>query len=457
MKIAKRILSAFLALSLTAGISLPAVYAEPVTCTMAADSTADMETVVDELREYLVNRETKFEISIPFEFIESTSDIKKMLSLAVKDTPESSPVEGDYLAWTTGASRYGYSTDIKSGCYIVNFTMSYHTTAEQEDELDVKVAEILDELNVYSVSDYEKIKAVHDYIINNVTYTFNGSELVHSAYGAGVQGKAVCQGYSLLMYRLLSELDINVRLIPGTANGGGHMWNLVELYGKCYYIDSTFDDGVMNKYAYFLKGSEDFDSYDIYTEPHIFETSDLTSSLYADYTDGDFLARFDISPTAFDPSAPVVTSPPTTTTTSTSTTTTTASTLTTQTSTSTSTTQTSTSTSTTQTSTSVSTIQTTTNPVIKTITPSVSTEYVLGDIDGNGMIDSIDASVVLRTYSELSVSQDSGLTDEQKKLADVNSDGRIDASDSSIILSYYSFLSSGGDMLFEQYILTLDK
>ncbi len=422
MKITKRILSAFLALSLTAGISFPVANAYdfiPEADIVSEKTASDMDSIAAEIRKHLVSRDTEFEISIPFELLEEVSNIKKMLSLAVKDTPESSPVEGDYLAWTTGKSNFGFSPDMTTGCYITTFNMSYRTTAEQEAELDDKVAEILAELNVGSANDYEKIKAVHDYVISHVTYNLNGSDLKYSAYGAAIEGEAVCQGYSLLMYRLLSELNINVRLIPGTANGGGHMWNLVELYGKYYYIDATFDDGVNNKYAYFLKGSEDFDSYDSKALPHVFDTTNFTSSLYADYSDGDFLARFDISPTAFDPSAPVVTAPP------------------------------------------VTTVKTTsTVPVTTTVTTIVTPavpEYSLGDIDSDGIVSATDASIVLRAYSLLSTERDSGLTDEQKKSADVNSDGRIDSSDSSIILSYYSFLSAGGYATFEEYILTLDE
>lgn len=430
MKITKRILSAFLVLSLTAGISFPTANAYDFTHNpdiVSEKTAADMETIATEIRKHLVSRETEFKISIPFELLEDASNIKKMISLAVKDTPESSPVEGDYLAWTTGKSSFGFMPDMASGCYITTFTMGYRTTAEQEAEMDNKVVEILNELNVDSASDYEKIKAVHDYVISHVTYNLNGSDLKYSAYGAAIEGEAVCQGYSLLMYRLLSELGINVRLIPGTANGGGHAWNLVELYGKYYYIDATFDDGVTNKYAYFLKGSEDFDSYDRVALPHVFDTTNFTSSLYADYLDGDFLARFDISPTAFDPSAPIATTPPVTTTTTTSTKQNT-----------------------------TSKIQTTI-PVTTTVTPPVSLEYVLGDIDGNGRIDSNDATSVLVVYGKLSTSQDSGLTDEQKKAADVNSDGRIDASDSSIILSYYSYVSVGKFSSLEDFISEIEN
>lgn len=312
MKLTKRILSAVLTLSLTAGVSIPAVYEKSTNISaVAVDSANKMQEVADELRQHLVNRETEFEINIPSELLDDVSNIKNIISLAVKDTSESSAVEGDYLAWILGLSSFEFSYSM-DGYVTTSFEMEYCTTAEQEAELTEKVAEILDELDVYSANDYEKIKAVYDYVLNNVTYNLDASDLKYSAYGACINGEAICQGYSLLMYRLLSELGINVRCIPGDACGGSHMWNMVELYGKYYYIDATFDDGMIDEYQYFLRGSEDFDSY-IEKYPHEFKPEDYTSFYYADYTDGDFLARFDISPTAFDPSAPVVTNPPATT------------------------------------------------------------------------------------------------------------------------------------------------
>ena len=222
MKLTKRILSAVLTLSLTAGVSIPAVYEKSTNISaVAVDSANKMQEVADELRQHLVNRETEFEINIPSELLDDVSNIKNIISLAVKDTPESSAVEGDYLAWILGLSSFEFSYSM-DGYVTTSFEMEYCTTAEQEAELTEKVAEILDELDVYSANDYEKIKAVYDYVLNNVTYNLDASDLKYSAYGACINGEAICQGYSLLMYRLLSELGINVR--RSEERRGGEEW-----------------------------------------------------------------------------------------------------------------------------------------------------------------------------------------------------------------------------------------
>ena len=81
--------------------------------------------------------------------------------------------------------------------------MTYRTTAAQEAELDVAVAELLNRLNVSGADDYTKLKAAYDYICANVTYDYENLNneaymLQYTAYAALINGTSVCQGYALL-------------------------------------------------------------------------------------------------------------------------------------------------------------------------------------------------------------------------------------------------------------------
>jgi len=121
----------------------------------------------------------------------------------------------------------------------------------------------------------------------------------------------------------------------------------------------------------------------------------------------------------------------------------------TSTSTSTSTTSsTTTTTSTTTTSTTTSSETTTSTTVPSTTTTSNTTpeppvtEYSLGDINHNGTIDAVDASMVLSYYAMISTNKDGGFDDNQKAAADVDHDGKINAVDASNILSYYAYVST---------------
>jgi transglutaminase/protease-like cytokinesis protein 3 len=55
----------------------------------------------------------------------------------------------------------------------------------------------------------------------------------------------VCEGYSYAMKLLLNAVNIECKVITGSANGP-HAWNLVKLGGSYYHVDVTFDDPVVN-------------------------------------------------------------------------------------------------------------------------------------------------------------------------------------------------------------------
>lgn len=57
---------------------------------------------------------------------------------------------------------------------------------------------------------------------------------------------AVCQGYAVTFYVMMTELGIPCTIVGGTANGGGHAWNAVKLDGYWYFVDVTWDDPLFN-------------------------------------------------------------------------------------------------------------------------------------------------------------------------------------------------------------------
>lgn len=95
-------------------------------------------------------------------------------------------------------------------------------------------------------SDYEKVKAVHDYIIlyNEYFINFDGS------YNAICTGRSACNGYALAFYQIMTELNIPVTI----EVGDNHMWNTVYVDDEWYNIDLTWDDagGKSVRYDYFL-------------------------------------------------------------------------------------------------------------------------------------------------------------------------------------------------------------
>ena len=241
---------------------------------------------VQAMRDHMKLRETTFTIYYTTETYvtnaESTEDnpstTNVMFDQALLHTGV--PTEGDYLyrhyrQWSSSASR-----SHSNGLYYVALTMnmSYSDTAEQQPIMDAAVNDLLADLNVYNASDYEKVCAVYDYICANVEYDYARLEddsyvLKYTAYAALIDGIAVCQGYSNLFYRLMLELGVDTRVIRGYSFGGNHAWNIVQLDGLYYNVDSTWDAGATN-YDYFLRCQSTFADHERRTE---YETAEFHS------------------------------------------------------------------------------------------------------------------------------------------------------------------------------------
>ncbi len=91
---------------------------------------------------------------------------------------------------------------------------------------------------------------------------------------------------------------------------------------------------------------------------------------------------------------------------------------------------------------------TTTSNITAPIEPS---ENKLGDVNGDNMVDAVDASFILQEYALLSTGGSGSFTDIQKSVADINSDGMTDAVDASLVLQYYAYVSTGGKESSEEF------
>ena len=81
----------------------------------------------------------------------------------------------------------------------------------------------------------------------------------------------------------------------------------------------------------------------------------------------------------------------------------------------------------------------------------------LGDVNEDGMIDSVDASMVLNIYANIAASRTYKPTEKLKKLSDVNMDNKVDVLDASIILEYYAVASTAKSFMDWEDILDFDK
>ncbi len=116
----------------------------------------------------------------------------------------------------------------------------------QAYKLYEKTEEILSQIIKPDMTDYEKELAIHDYIVANCRYGQKDEtkEYAFRAYGALVQGVAVCNGYAEAMSLLLTCAGVENGIMTGSAEGVLHAWNMVKLDGQWYQVDATWDDPI---------------------------------------------------------------------------------------------------------------------------------------------------------------------------------------------------------------------
>ena len=105
-----------------------------------------------------------------------------------------------------------------------------------------------------SLDDYGKIKAVHDWISSQLTYSYNSAN--QGIADAFIRHQAVCGGYADLFDFMVSSMGYRCDYVYGYGNGGEHAWNRVNLGGVWYYVDVCWDDdgfyGGKTSYKYFM-------------------------------------------------------------------------------------------------------------------------------------------------------------------------------------------------------------
>ena len=255
---------------------------------------SDYDSAVSYLRKQMVSRETEITLNFPESWFDSHKDgvYWDLLYDAMKCDDSSTGQEGDALLYGYAGCNVSYST-----AGYIQYTMLYHSDAEQEAKLTEAVAMAMTELQLNGLSEAKKITKIHDYICNHVDYEYNSKEeQIYTAYGALCTGKAVCQGYAVLFYRLCKEAGLSVRIISGTGNGGAHGWNIVRIGSKYYNVDCTWDGQDATTYnEYLLKSEADF-------KDHTRKSWKVAGSHYLDYTSAEFNAQYPMTEKSWDES-----------------------------------------------------------------------------------------------------------------------------------------------------------
>ena len=144
-------------------------------------------------------------------------------------------------------------------------TKSPDAIHEMQASIDAVADKLISEAAGKS-STFEKLKVFHDYLVLNSSFKFSDGDQsynasIYNAFGSGeAQGNIQCNGYAKAMQYLCDKAGIVSMVVTGeTEAGASHAWNVVDVDGKWYNLDCTWDDPLMDppnykniRYNFFL-------------------------------------------------------------------------------------------------------------------------------------------------------------------------------------------------------------
>ncbi len=140
--------------------------------------------------------------------------------------------------------KSGMKISVSANGYISTVGLPYNCVkseyAAMTNDFINKSNKLLSGIKESSLTDYQKALIIHDRLINNCDYVKDEATHSYDAYGAIVEGKAVCQGYTLAYMYLLKQVGIESYFC--NSKKLGHAWNIVKINNKYYHVDTTFDD-----------------------------------------------------------------------------------------------------------------------------------------------------------------------------------------------------------------------
>lgn len=196
--------------------------------------TVDKSKIYSRIEKALLEGEELVEFR-DFSLIMKVEEIFNILDMVVYENPK--------IMYYKGA-------EYKFGKLMIHYSKSKEDIKEHQYEIERIREKFIDDYITDEMTEYEKVLAVHDFIINNCRYdtrVVEGNPLPpesYTAYGVLKLGVAVCEGYAKALKFLLDGIGIESKIVIGQSKGENHAWNLVKLDDDFYHIDATWDDPV---------------------------------------------------------------------------------------------------------------------------------------------------------------------------------------------------------------------
>lgn len=163
------------------------------------------------------------------------TDIDRIFQCVLIDHPE--------IFYTTGYTYTKYSRGERT--VGIDFAGAYEISRKDAALKAEQIRAVADEWCAEvpaGASEYDRVKYVYEKIIFSTDYDLSAPDNQNIA-SVFLGGTSVCQGYAKATQYLLNHLGVLCTLVQGTVDTGeAHAWNLVQVDGSFYYVDTTWGD-----------------------------------------------------------------------------------------------------------------------------------------------------------------------------------------------------------------------
>ena len=177
---------------------------------------------VNELQQQIQQAVMQLKTDFDIRYTGTTALMKDELNALIKEA-----VTDQYIYANIASFKWHYSGYVNN--IIIKFEFTYHHSKEDEAFVDHTLNNIIEPMR--RLSNFEKVKAAHDFIVLSTEYSSQTVNSQYSPYTLLTENKAVCQAYALVLYRMLEKLGFEVRYVAGDAKEQLHAWVLVNLDG----------------------------------------------------------------------------------------------------------------------------------------------------------------------------------------------------------------------------------
>ena len=155
----------------------------------------------------------------------ATITVNRVMGAILHDHPE--------IVWTNG--QWSGEPE-KTSVAIPKYTLSEDGIYAFQREATL-MAEVL--RAVATLPERERVRWIYDFLLENIVYDLQ-SPHSQDAYGALVEGRAVCRGITKAVQLLLRACGLEATTLDGKLNGEAlHTWNVATLAVGSFHLDLT--------------------------------------------------------------------------------------------------------------------------------------------------------------------------------------------------------------------------